>query len=74
MNRYLRLKIIPNAAFALLTSCAAVSPAPLTADNPASPSGPAAPERPFGISLGADPLTKKTHQLLEQAKGSSIDQ
>jgi hypothetical protein len=54
-------------AFGLLTACSTAPPAPLAADDPASPS---APEAPLGVthdSLGADGLTKKTRQILAQA-------
>jgi hypothetical protein len=62
MNRYSILLV----ALGLLVSCATVSPPPLTADNPASPSAPEATVRPLRNALGADDLTKKTHQIFAQ--------
>jgi hypothetical protein len=62
-NRY-SLRLV---AFGLLAGCATAPPPPLTADNPASPSAPEAIVRPPHNALGADDLTKKSHQIFAQA-------
>jgi hypothetical protein len=63
MNRYSILLV----ALGLLAGCATAPPPPLTADNPASPSGPEATARPFRNALGVDDLTKASRQILAQA-------
>ena len=59
---------IPFIAVGLLAGCAVAPPPPLAADNPASPSAPEAIEHPFHNALAADDLTKKTREILAQAR------
>jgi hypothetical protein len=63
MNRY----SITLIALGLLIGCTTAPPPPLTADDPASPSAPETPVRTPPNALGADGLTRKTHQILAQA-------
>jgi hypothetical protein len=63
MNRYSILAV----ALGLLLGCATAPPAPLTADNPASPSAPEAAMRPLRNALATDDLTTKTRQIFAQA-------
>ena len=63
MNLYLIMLI----ALGFLAGCATAPPPPLTADDSANPSAPEAPVRPIRNALGADPLTRKTRQILAQA-------
>ena len=63
MKRY----SLPLVVWGFLAGCVSAPPPPLTADNPASPSGPEATVHLLRNALAADDLTKKTRKILAQA-------
>jgi hypothetical protein len=59
-----RLSLLGLLALSLLNSCVSSRPLVLDADDPASPTARSATTGPAQPILGADPLTKRTRQLI----------